>query len=85
MAVTHGAAAGKHTWRRGHFLWGKKVVVGHRLLEGVAVVVCVAVSVDRQHVGGLVAAEAGGGRRRGGLAEGERGARAAQGEGCPAR
>lgn len=43
-------------------------------------VVCVAVSVDWQHVCGLVAAEAGGGRRRGGLAEGERGA---AGEGAP--
>lgn len=71
MAVTQGAAAGEHTWRRWHFLWSEKVVVGHRLLEGVAVVVCVAVSVDWQHVRGLVAAEARGGRRRGGLAEGE--------------
>lgn len=56
------------------------MVVGHRLLEGMAVVVRVAVSVDWQHVGGLVAAETGRRRRRGGLAEGERGARAAQGE-----
>lgn len=71
MAVTQGAAARKHTWWRGHFLWGKKVVVAHRLLEGVAVVVCVAVSVHWQHVVGLVAAEAGGGRWRRGLAEGE--------------
>lgn len=83
MAVTKWTAAGKHTWRRGHFFWGKKVVVGHRLLERVAVVVTVCV--DWQHVGGLVAAEAGGGCRRGGLAEGERGAWAAQGEGGPAR
>lgn len=71
MAVTHGAATGKHTWRRGHFLWGKKVVVSHLLLEGVAVVVCVAVSMDWQHVSGLVATEAGGGCWRGGLAEGK--------------
>lgn len=81
MAVAQGAAAGKHTWRRGHFLWGKKVVVGHRVLEGVAVVMCVAVSVDWQHVGGLVAAETGRGGWRSGLTEGERGAWAAQGEG----
>ena len=81
MAVAQGAAAGKHARRRGHFLWGKKVVVGHRVLEGVAVVVCVAVSMDWQHVGVLVAAEAGRGGWRGGLTEGERGARAAQGEG----
>lgn len=44
-------------------------------------VVCVAVSMDWQHVGGLVAAEAGRGGWRGGLTEGERSARAAQGEG----
>lgn len=81
VAVTHGAAAGKHTRRRGHLLWGKKVVVSHRLLEAVAVVVCVAVSMDRQHVSGLVATETRGGCWRGGLAEGEWGARASQGEG----
>lgn len=69
--MTHGAAAGEHTWRRGDFLWGKEVVVSYWLLEGMAVVVCVAVSMDRQHVGGLLATEAGGGRWRGGLAEGK--------------
>lgn len=85
MAVAQRAAAGKHAWRRGHFLWGEIVVVSHLLLEGVAVVECVAVSVDWQHVGNLVAAEAGGGRRRGGLSEWERSAGSAQGEGGPAR
>lgn len=84
MVVAHGAAAGQHTRGRGHLLRGEKVVVGHRLLERVAVVVRVTVSVDRQHVGGLVAAEAGDGRGRGGLAEGQRGARAAQGQGAAA-
>lgn len=71
MAVTQGAAAGKHTWWRGHFLRGEKVVVGHWVLERVAVIVCVAVavSVDWQRVCGLVAAEALGGRWRSGLAE----------------
>lgn len=58
MAVTHGAAAGKHARWRGHFLWGEKVVVGHLVLEGVAVVVRVAVSVDWHHVGVLLAAQA---------------------------
>lgn len=71
VAVTHGAAAGKHARWRGHFLRGEKVVVGHWVVEGVAVVVCVAVSVDGQHVRGLVAAEARGGRWRGGHAEGQ--------------
>lgn len=55
--------------------------MGHLVLERVAVVVCVPVSVARHHVSRLLAAEAGRGRRRGGLAEGERGAGAAQGEG----
>lgn len=68
MAVAHRAAAVEHTRRRRHFLWGEEVVVGHLLLQGVGMVVCVAVSVDWQHVGSLVAAEAGGGRRRRGLA-----------------
>lgn len=79
MAGAQGAAAVKHTWWRGHFLWGEKVMVGHLLLEGVGVVVvvCVAVSVGWQHVSSLMAAEAGGGCWRGGLAEGERVARAA--------
>lgn len=75
VVVPHWAAAGEHTWRRGYFLWGEIMVVGHRLLKAVAV------SVDWQHVSGLVAAEAGGGCRRRGLAEGKRGARAAQDEG----
>lgn len=71
VAVPHGAAAGEHAWRRGHLLRGEIVVVGHGLLKAVAV------SVHGQHVGGLVAAEAGGGGGRRGLAEGEGGARAA--------
>lgn len=75
VAVPHRAAAGEHAWRRGYFLWGEIMVVSHRLLKSVAV------SVDWQHVRGLVAAEAGGGRRRRWLAEGKRGARAAQDEG----
>lgn len=57
------------------------MMVGHRLLVGMAVVVRVAVAVYWQHVGGLVAAQAGGGGRRRGLSEGERGARAGQAEG----
>lgn len=55
--------------------------MGHRFLVRVAVVVREAVPVDWQHVAGVVAAEAGGGRGRRGLAEGERGARAGQREG----
>lgn len=43
-------------------------------------VVSVAVSVDWQHVRGLVAAETGRGCRRGGLAKRQRSARATQGE-----
>lgn len=77
VAVPHRAAAGEHTWRRGHFLWGEIMVVSHGLLKAVAV----AVSVDWQHVSGLVAAEAGGGCWRRGLAEGKRGARSAQDQG----
>lgn len=46
------------------------MVVGHGILKAVAV----AVSVDWQHFSGLVAAEAGGGCRGRGLAEGKRGA-----------
>lgn len=80
VAVAQGAAAGKHPRWRGHFLWRKEVVVGQRFLKRVCVIVCEAVSVDWQHVGGLVAAEAGGGRRGRGLTEGQRGAGAAQGE-----
>lgn len=70
VAVPHGAATGKHTWRRRHLLRGEEVVVSHWFLERVAVVVRVAVRVDGQHVGGFVATEAGVGRRRRGLAEG---------------
>lgn len=73
VAVAHRAAAGEHAWRRGDFLWGEIMVVSHGLLKAVAE----AVSVDWQQVSGLVAAEAGGGRRRRGLAEGKRGARTA--------
>lgn len=65
VAVPHRAAAGEHTWRRGHFLWGEIMVVSHGLLKAVAV------SVHWQHVSGLVAAEAGGGCWRRGLAEGK--------------
>lgn len=56
MAVAHGAATGEHAWGRGGLFWGEEVVVYPRILERVAVVVWVAVSVDGQHVGGLVAA-----------------------------
>lgn len=56
VAVAHGAAAVKHAGRRRHFLWRKEVVLEQRLLQGVAVVVCEGVSMDRQLVGGLVAA-----------------------------
>lgn len=56
VAVAHRAAAVKHAGRRRHFLWRKEVVLEHRLLQGVAVVVCESVSVDRQLVSGLVAA-----------------------------
>lgn len=56
VAVAHGAAAVKHSGRRRHFLWRKEVVLEQRLLQGVAVVVCEGVSMDRQLVGGLVAA-----------------------------
>lgn len=59
------------------------MVVGQLLLQRVAVVVRVAM--NRQQVRGLVAAEAGGGGWRGGLPQGERGARAAQGERGAAR
>lgn len=64
VAVPHRAAAGQHTWRRGHFLWGEIMVVSHGLLKAVGV------SVDWQHVSGLVAAEAGRGCWGRGLAEG---------------
>lgn len=69
VTVPHRAATGEHTWRRGHFLWGEIMVVSHGLLKAVAV--------DWQHVSGLVAAEAGGGCWRRGLAQGKRGARTA--------
>lgn len=46
------------------------MVVSHGLLEGMAVVVCVAVSMDWQHVGGFMATEAWGGCWRRGLAKG---------------
>lgn len=71
VAVPHRAAAGEHAWRRGHLLWGEIMVVSHGLRKAVAV------SVDGQHVSGLVAAEAGGGCWRRGLAEGKRSARTA--------
>lgn len=81
MAVAQGATAREHARGRGRLLWCEEVVVGPRVLEGMAVVVRVVVSMDWQHVGGFVAAEAGGGGWRGRLTKGERGARAPQGEG----
>lgn len=80
VSVSQGAAAGQHARWRGHLLGGKEmvvvvVVVGRRHRG----------SVHGQQVGRLVAAEAGGvGGGRGGLAQGQRGARAAQGQGSAA-
>lgn len=79
VSVSQGAAAGQHAGWRGHLLGGEEVVVvvvvGRRHWSGV----------HRQQVGWLVAAEAGGvGGGWGGLAQGQRGAGAAQGQGSSA-
>lgn len=81
VAVSQRAAAGQHPGRRRHLVRREEVVVAHGLGQRVAVVVCVCVAVDGQHVGRLVAAQAGRGRGRRGLAQGQRGAGAAQHQG----
>lgn len=78
--VAKGAAAGEHPRGRGHFLRREEVVVRRRVLKRVRVIVRqVSVSMLRR-IGGLVAAEAGGGGRRRGRTQGQGGARSAQGE-----
>ena len=89
VGVAHGAAAGQDPGGRGHLLRGEEVVVvvvvvvvvepRVLLLERVSVVVW-RVSVDGQHVGGLVEVGVGGGRR--GLpGQGQRAAGLPRGEG----
>lgn len=45
VIVSHGAATGEHARRRGHLLWSQEVVVGHGVLQGMCVIVGVAVCV----------------------------------------